>query len=135
MALVALSHFFLDGLVHVAGLPLAGENSLKLGLGLWNHLPLELSLETAMATTGLLIYWLLASSRASRIARYGVAAFVLLVTAMTWTQLGLTTPPTAKALTISWILIPIVFSGIIYALDRPRSRAVVQSLSLEVPIR
>ena len=57
VGLVALSHFLLDGLVHVAGLPLIGENSPKLGLGLWNHLPLELSLETLMAIGGIVIYW------------------------------------------------------------------------------
>lgn len=98
-------------------------------------MPLELALETVMAVSGLAIYWTLTSSRASRIARYGVAAFVLLVTAMTWTQLGLTTARTTRALTISWILVPIVFSGIAYAPDRPRSRAAAQSLPLEVPIR
>ncbi len=36
VGLVVLSHFLLDGLVHVAGLPLVGENSPKVGLGLWN---------------------------------------------------------------------------------------------------
>ena len=57
VALVVLSHFLLDGLVHVAGLPLAGENSPKIGLGLWNHMPLELALETLMALAGLVVYW------------------------------------------------------------------------------
>ena len=36
VGLVVLSHFLLDGLVHVAGLTLVGENSPKVGLGLWN---------------------------------------------------------------------------------------------------
>src|SRR5260370_42518339 len=35
VAAVVLSHFVLDALVHVAGLALAGENSPKIGLGLW----------------------------------------------------------------------------------------------------
>jgi len=57
IAVLVLSHFVLDALVHVPELPLFGENSPKLGLALWNHLPLELSLETLMALAGLVIYW------------------------------------------------------------------------------
>ena len=122
ISLVALSHFLLDGLVHVAGLPLIGESSPKLGLGLWNHMPLELGLETLMAISGIAIYWKLSGSGRSALSRYGMAVFVLLVTGMTWTQLWLVTPPKPQQLTISWIVVPIVFSGIAFGLDRRRVR-------------
>lgn len=97
---VALSHFLLDGLVHVAGLPLAGEHSPKLGLGLWNYMPLELSLETLMAITGL-----------------APGGFVVIVAALTWTQLMTTAPPTTQELNVSWIVVPLVFSGIANGFD------------------
>ena len=42
VGLAVLSHFLLDGAVHVAGLPLIGESSPKFGLGLWKTMPLEL---------------------------------------------------------------------------------------------
>jgi hypothetical protein len=123
VALVVLSHFVLDGLVHVAGLPLAGENSPKLGLGLWKHLPLELLIETLMAIVGIVMYWRLAGSGTSALSRYGMAIFVALVTALTWTQLFATTPPAPHEATVAWIVIPLVFSAIAYGLDRSRARA------------
>jgi len=51
-----LSHFLLDGIVHVKGLPLAGNDGPLFGLGLWRHLPLELCIEAAMAALALWIY-------------------------------------------------------------------------------
>lgn len=87
IAAVGLSHFLLDGLVHVAGLPVIGQNSPKLGLGLWNNMPLELTLETLMAIAGVAIYWTVSGSGRSAVSRHGMTAFVLLVTALTWTPL------------------------------------------------
>ena len=117
VALVVLSHFLLDGIVHVAGLPLAGENSPKFGLGLWNHMPLELLLETGMAVAGVAIYWRLGGSALSR---YGMAVFVLVVTGLGWTQLGMNKVPSAKALSVMWIIAPVLFSAIAYGIDRKR---------------
>jgi membrane-bound metal-dependent hydrolase YbcI (DUF457 family) len=122
VGVVVLSHFVLDGLVHVAGLPIIGRDSPKFGLGLWNHMPLELSLETLMALIGVAIYWRAGESTNSRLSRYGMALFVVLVTAMTWSQLSLKTPPPERQLQISWILVPIIFAAIPYALDSRRIR-------------
>ena len=122
VALVTLSHFVLDGIVHVAGLPLVGENSPKLGLGLWTHMPTELSIETLMAIVGVALYWKLSSSRRSAFGRYGMAIFVGLVTVMTWTQLLATVPPQPQQLIVAWIAVPVVFGAIAYGLDRQRAR-------------
>ena len=127
VALVALSHFLLDGLVHVAGLPLVGENSPKLGLGLWKFLPLELSLETLMAIGGIVIYWKIRGADGSALSRYGIAIFVIVMTALTWTQLLPNPAPSPRALTISWIVAPIVLSAIAYVLDRSRVGRVLSS--------
>ena len=124
VAVVVLSHFVLDGLVHVAGLPLAGENSPKLGLGLWNHMRFELSLETLMAVAGVAIYWKLSAASNSALGRYGMAGFVGLVTALTWTQLLPAQPPKPQQMVVAWILAPLVFSAIAFGLDRRRARAV-----------
>jgi hypothetical protein len=121
--LVVLSHFVLDGIVHVAGLPIDGENSPKLGLGLWNHMPLELSIETVMAIIGVVMYLRLSGSSAPAFGRYGMAVFVVFVTAMTWTQLFATTAPKPEAMIVGWIVVPVAFSLIAYALDRRRARA------------
>lgn len=125
MAALVFSHFLLDGLVHVPELPLLGQNSPKVGLALWNHMPLELTLETLMALVGLVIYWML--NGGTKLSRTGMAAFVVLLTGLTWTQLFSTTAPTSSQLVPTWIIAPIVFSAIPYALDRKRIAVVEKS--------
>lgn len=39
VAAAVFSHFLLDFLVHIPELPLLGEASPKVGLGLWNQMP------------------------------------------------------------------------------------------------
>ena len=121
IAALVFSHFLLDGLVHAPELPLLGESSPKVGLALWNHMGLELTLETLMALTGLIIYWRLKGG--TRVTRWGMAAFVVLLTALTWIQLVSTAAPTNSELIGSWILAPVVFSAIPYAFDRRRVAA------------
>jgi hypothetical protein len=123
VAAVVASHFVLDELVHVAGLPLAGENSPKFGLALWNHMPLELTLETLMSVAGVAIYLTLAGIHASAASRYGVPIFMALLAALTWTQLFITKPPEPAQLIPSWIVAPLVFAAIPYVLDRKRVAA------------
>lgn len=72
---VVLSHWFLDLLVHVPDLTLAGSPP-KLGLGLWNHPAIEMPLELAI-TFGAL--WWYARVRRPAGLRLGVLAAVLLV--------------------------------------------------------
>ncbi len=120
VAAVVVSHYVLDGLVHVAGLPIAGENSPKFGLGLWNHMTVELSLETLMAAAGVVFYLKTAGAAAPAGSRWGVPLFMGLFAAMTWTQLATTKPPAPAALISGWIAAPVVFAAVIYALDRQR---------------
>ena len=73
-----------------------------------------------MAVAGVVVYWTISGAGKSPVARYGMAALTLLITAMTWTQLS--EPPKPRALKISWIVVPVAFSMIAYVLDRKRSR-------------
>jgi hypothetical protein len=52
---VVLSHWFLDLLVHVPDLTLAGSPP-KLGLGLWNHPAIEMPLEIGVLVGSALVY-------------------------------------------------------------------------------
>jgi hypothetical protein len=52
---VVVSHWFLDLLVHVPDLTLAGDPP-KLGLGLWNHPAIEMPLEIGLLVGSALIY-------------------------------------------------------------------------------
>jgi len=72
---VVLSHWFLDLLVHVPDLTLAGSPP-KLGLGLWNHPPVEMPLELGIIFGAL---WLYARARNPSKLRLAVLARVLLL--------------------------------------------------------
>lgn len=92
-----LSHWLLDAIVHVPGLPLAGADSAKAGLGLWRDLPTALGLETAIALAGL---WLFARASPLSLARTcSLAALTVAVTMLT--VAGMTVapaPPSASAM-------------------------------------
>jgi hypothetical protein len=66
------THYPLDVIVHVPDLPLAGNDSPKLGLGLWNHPAASMVAEIAVLGSGLAVYVVFKSLRhpvrASRLA-------------------------------------------------------------------
>ncbi|MFL5536277.1 MAG: hypothetical protein ACJ8AP_11275 [Gemmatimonadales bacterium] len=63
VGLAVLSHFVLDVLVHLPDLPLSGNDSPKLGLGLWNHPRTVMVMELVSLGLGLTIYVALRSHR------------------------------------------------------------------------
>lgn len=68
------SHWFLDFIVHLPDLPLLGNDSSKVGLGLWRSLPATLGVELLVFVTGFVLYfrWRRAKGRA----RMGRVAFL-----------------------------------------------------------
>ena len=119
---LVVSHFVLDGLVHVAGLPILGDDSPRLGLGLWRNMPLELALETALTVACVGLYMQLIGPGAPKAARYGIPILMLLLTAATWSPLAATAPPSPSQLIPGWIGLPVLFSLLVWALDRRRVR-------------
>jgi hypothetical protein len=119
VAALVVSHYFLDALVHVPELPLLGESSPKLGLGLWNHMLLELLLETGMAIVALCLYFSI-STEAPLWHRLGILLAFLLLALLTWGQLFVTVAPTQSQLIPGWILLPLLFGVSVYLLDRRR---------------
>lgn len=81
VAIAVLSHFALDAVVHVRGLPVLPDDSYKLGLGLWQKMPLELVLELSITFAGLVLY--ASVGGVSRRRLWGCSALVALVSAMT----------------------------------------------------
>ena len=75
---VVLSHWFLDLLVHVPDLTLAGSPP-KLGLGLWNHPWVEMPLELGITFAALAWY-----VRARRPAMLRVLVLALVLLALQW---------------------------------------------------
>ena len=63
VGVAVFSHYPLDLLVHVPDLPLAGQNSAKLGLGLWNHPGATMLAELLVLAAGLAVYVIFRSYR------------------------------------------------------------------------
>ena len=81
VGIVVLSHYPLDVLTHVPDLPLAGSDSPKLGLGLWNYPGATLLAELGFLGAGLAIYFRYRSHRHPvRIVRLAVLMLVLVGT-------------------------------------------------------
>jgi hypothetical protein len=81
VGVAVLSHYPLDVLVHVADLPLSGNDSPKLGLGLWNHPVATLVTELLFLLAGVVVYVAFRSHRHPvRIVRLAVLLLVLLGT-------------------------------------------------------
>jgi hypothetical protein len=116
------SHFLLDALVHVVGLPLLGPGSYRLGLGLWRHTGLELAIECVIGGLGWWIY--LGSRRAARGgARWGLGGAVAVCALLTVAG-GLATkaPPSAHAMAITSLATIGLLSALAFWLD-PREAA------------
>jgi hypothetical protein len=94
------SHWLLDLIVHVGDLPLAGNDSPKVGLGLWRHLGLSVGLELLVLAAGLVIYVRWRSRRHPvRPVRLGLV-LVLLVVTYAVSLLG-PPPPSVTAIGVS----------------------------------
>ena len=89
VAAAVLSHWFLDALVHVPELPLLGDASTKVGLGLWNHPAVALPLEIVITLLGLVLF--LSGAGLPRSRAVGLGALVLAVVALT--VAGMTVAP------------------------------------------
>ena len=117
------SHFVLDVLVHVAGLPLLGEASYHLGLGLWRHTGLELAVECGLGGVG---WWLYCgtSGAAGGARRWGLAAVVAVPALLTiWGALATGPPPAPAAMAVVSLLTIGMLTALACWLDRgPRVR-------------
>ena len=80
-AAVVLSHWFLDLLVHVPDLTLAGSPP-KLGFGLWNHPSIEMPLELALTFGSLWLYAKIAKPKVLPLT--SLAGVLLLLQAVNW---------------------------------------------------
>jgi hypothetical protein len=117
LVITVFSHFILDFLVHVPEMPVWGRTSHPLGLGLWNHLPLALGLETLIALTG--TYLWLRDSKRTFPRRLTLGLLMGLVTAMTvvgpWLQKS---PPAPFQVAISSLTIIFLLFGAGIWIDR-----------------
>jgi hypothetical protein len=120
VALAVASHWFLDLVVHVPDLPLAGNDSAKFGFGLWNSIPLTFTVELALLGLGLALY-LRGGSRNHPVRRgWAVGFAAVLAAAYIATTLG-PPPPSVRAIGISAIAMLLTLAAVGAWIDRGRS--------------
>jgi hypothetical protein len=114
LALAVCSHFVLDLIVHVPDLPVLGQDSPKLGFGLWRHMPVALGVELSFAAIALVLY--LNAARLSRARALLVCAIVVVTAALTAAGPYVSgDPPPAVVLALSSLLtlIGVVLLGLV----------------------
>jgi hypothetical protein len=105
--MAVFSHWLLDALVHVPELQLAGAGSEKMGLGLWQHMPVALAAEAAILVAGLCLF--LWGTGLSRTRQIWLTVLALLV--LVFTVVGMTVapaPPSARAMAASSLVTIVV---------------------------
>jgi hypothetical protein len=111
------SHYPLDVLVHVPDLPIAGNDSPKLGLGVWNHPTVTMILELSFLAAGVVVYILRRSQRHPvRVGRLSVVLLLLLGTYF-GSQFG-PLPPSMRVVAVSDILFLTLIAWIAAWADR-----------------
>lgn len=115
VGLALLSHFVLDAVVHVEGLPLAGRGSPKIGLGWWSDMPLALTFESVLTIGGVILYSI--GSGLSRIRAVGVTLWVAAVLGLTvFGQTKAPPPPVPKEAALTSFGMLIVILAVLWAL-------------------
>jgi uncharacterized membrane protein len=105
IGLAVFSHWLLDALVHRPELALAGDASAKLGLALWDRLPLALAVEAAIVAVG---GWLFLRRSTLSPARSRALA-VLTAAVLATTVLGMTmAPPAPSPSAMAWSSLSVV---------------------------
>lgn len=95
VAAAVFSHWLLDALVHAPEMPVAGSDSMKLGLGLWNLMPVALIVEASIAMAGL---WLFVSGCGlSRARKLWLSVLSLVILAFTVVGMTVAPPPPSVA--------------------------------------
>ena len=93
VAAAVFSHWLLDALVHTPELPVAGANSAKVGLGLWQSMPVALIAEAFIAVAGLSLFLFVSGSGLSRAKKLGLTLLCLVVLASTVVGMTVAPPP------------------------------------------
>jgi hypothetical protein len=109
IAILVVSHWFLDLVVHRPDLPLwPGANSPKYGWGVWNSVAGTYAIELAIYAIGIVIY-LRATRALDKIGSWGLWAYII-VLALIYLSSNGSPPPSERALAWTalgiWLFVP-----------------------------
>lgn len=113
------SHWLLDLPVHRPDLPVY-DDSMKLGLGLWNFPVIAIGLEAAVLFGGLWLYLRRTVAR-NAVGRYGPVVFVVSMLAIQVVTSAGPPPPSVNAMAMSALGAYLVFALVAGWIDRQRS--------------
>jgi hypothetical protein len=117
VGVAVLSHFLLDLVVHAPDLPVWGQDSRKLGLGLWNNPTATLLLELVTLAAGVAVYVGFRSRRHPvRAGRLG--SLVLVLVAIYLVNLYGPPPPSVTAIAVADIIGILLLAGFAAWADR-----------------
>lgn len=117
LALGVFSHFLLDLVVHIPELPLVGEHSDKVGLGLCNHMVASVVLEICLTAIGLFLYQLTVSGNGAK--NFGMIIYMVIGAIFFSSSQFLSPAPTSvKTLAEASILLIFAFVFVAFLLDR-----------------
>jgi hypothetical protein len=123
IGLAVLSHWVLDWLVHRPDLPLY-DDTMKVGLGMWNYPAIALLLEALLLFGGMIMY-LRRTKALNAIGRFGPPIFgILMLAIQCYVFFG--PPPTSPvAAAVTALGSYVVFAAVAQWLDRQREHAAV----------
>jgi len=119
MGAAVFSHWVLDLIVHTPDLPLLGDNSPKLGFGLWNNAMITFILEAVLLLAGVWLY--LRGTRGMTVTgKYGMMIFAAVL--IVWNVFTIFGPPpdNLNFMAIFSLVSYFTFGGIAFWLDRKR---------------
>lgn len=121
VALLVMSHWLLDLVVHRRDLPLLHDNGEKLGFGLWDQPALVVPLELGLLFAGFALFMAATKPKGlvGRAAPWGLLAVLVAVQGFNWF-----TPPAADPTAFSGMGLAayLVLAGLAWGVDRARSR-------------
>jgi membrane-bound metal-dependent hydrolase YbcI (DUF457 family) len=123
MGAAVFSHWVLDWLVHRPDLPLY-DDTMKVGLGIWNYPAIALALEALLLFGGMIMY-LRRTQAINAIGRLGPPVFgILMLAIQAYIFFG---PPPASpgAAAITALVSYVVFAAVAHWLDRQRHHVTV----------
>ena len=121
LAIGVFSHFILDFIVHPQELPLVGDHSQMLGLGLWNHIYLELTLELIILIIGFVFYFKSTEGKSFG-GKYGMIIFMTILTIFAFAgQLFGPKPETENQVALSSLISIFLILILAFWLDRKRT--------------
>jgi hypothetical protein len=123
IGLAVLSHWVLDWLVHRPDLPLY-DDTIKVGLGMWNYPAIALLLEALLLFGGMIMY-LRRTKALNAIGRFGPPIFGILMLAIQCYVFFGPPPTSSVAAAITALVAYVAFAAVAQWLDRQREHAAV----------